>query len=516
MRTGYGLLGHEGIRDRTRVTMTRAVTATVTAATASAAEITGTIPIPQLSLDISDSPSDTLRQGAETIEQEIKTDNPSSSLSEEPDDIFEDVVNVLDVAEAAELGESTALAPTAIISSPKKSMSWPPSQHEYLQSNQCEDRDGMSAISARVVRISFLLQAWVRLWLMMSAFAIIVSSFSILLFLRLMGIAVTHLSAGAIASPVIAALTLLAIHSIIILDGDGGAAGGAALRGGGTRSILALGRRPIIILALLNTIILSMKLDAEELWATGSSTSAYVLCIMKSSWVVALGPLWIALALVEGVFLRMLWENRTGQSCITSCWGSFYNAIQCLGCGGCETYGRDRRSRRCSRPTSEIHARRHSSREDRTVSYYSLRRRAVLTSCQRAAASAIAGGLIFLTLAMLGCAIRNKKDPTGSWAIPLTMCLASVGEGLVGAGLWRLARENAQGMRGGLPPAAKPLPVLYSEREGGWIVGPADPPTISVFLLGEVTLRQEGACSSVGRLTGGADSGDNQRRAPGF
>lgn len=46
-------------------------------------------------------------------------------------------------------------------------------------------------------------------------------------------------------------------------------------------------------------------------------------------------------------------------------------------------------------------------------------------------------------------------------------------------------------MRGPLPAEAKPLPVFYSDRYGGYIVGPPDPPMVTIFLLGDVTLRQE-------------------------
>ena len=61
----------------------------------------------------------------------------------------------------------------------------------------------------------------------------------------------------------------------------------------------------------------------------------------------------------------------------------------------------------------------------------------------------------------------------------------------VGAGFVSLASAYDRMLRGPLPPIVKPLPLLFSEREGGWVVGPPDPPVVSVFLLGDVVLRQE-------------------------
>lgn len=65
-------------------------------------------------------------------------------------------------------------------------------------------------------------------------------------------------------------------------------------------------------------------------------------------------------------------------------------------------------------------------------------------------------------------------------------------------------------MRGPLPPVAKPLPVIYSDRDGGWIAGPPDPPVVSIFLLGDVTLRQEGFGWGVDGVGVGRVEGDSE------
>lgn len=390
------------------------------------------------------------------------------------------------------------------------------------------ERDSMSAVSARAVRISYLLQTWVRLWLTMSAFAIVVGVLLLLLFMRFCGISSKYLSASAIASPAIIALAAMAVHSFIMLDGDGGTGGGAALRSGGSRSFLALGRRPIIILALIFSSLLVSKLDAEEIINTGRTPKVLQAVSNRLSWAMALTPIWIAAALVEGVYLRALWESRTGQNCVSFFLGSpegrcrarWFGSSCCLGCSVCCLPGlrwgivnpsesdmsarkipeRDR-SDSNSRPDGRSTQRRFSfHHQQRGVSFYSnIRWRAVLTPSQRAAAAAIAGGILFVVIALVACCLRKGQTMTPSWAIPSSMLAAALGEGLIGAGLWRLVMENCGAIRGGVPPAAKPLPVLYSEREGGWVVGPADPPMVFIFLLGAVMLRQEGSSGNTGR-----------------
>lgn len=61
----------------------------------------------------------------------------------------------------------------------------------------------------------------------------------------------------------------------------------------------------------------------------------------------------------------------------------------------------------------------------------------------------------------------------------------------VGAGFVRLASAHDRAMRGPLPPVVEPLPVLFSDRHGGWVVGAPDPAVVPVFLLGDVVLRPE-------------------------
>lgn len=379
---------------------------------------------------------------------------------------------------------------------------------------------GLSAISARAVRISFLLQSWIRLWLTMVGFAVIAGLFMVLFLLRLLGLSVRSLPASAIASPVLAALSLLVLHAIVVLDGNGGTGGGAAIRAGGTRSALALGRRPVVVLALLCATIMVLKFDAHEVLLLGGVPSTVGVWAYKTPWPLALTPLWVLVVLVEGVYLRALWENRTGVSLSTFLWGvgggSACGAfgVSCCLCGGdgCCPEG----SPRGRQPT------RHSFRlgpeegraggagggaggGGRVFCSSCIRRRAVLTQKQDDAAVYLAAGILFIAAAVAACATRDEDDqtPRRSWVVPITVLAALVGEALVGTGLWKLVCEYAHRMRGGLPPVRKPLPVFFSEREGGWTVGPSDPAVVSIFLLGEVTLRPEGVCGRGGGTAGG-------------
>lgn len=419
------------------------------------------------------------------------------------------------------VGTSESGGAGSIVTEKPSAIRSPDDQQLQHQLNLWADRDpGMSAVAARAVRISFLLQAWVRLWLTMSAFVFFMLILMLLLFLRFMGVSAEYLPASAVASPALGALILLAAHSILMLDGDGGTAGGAALRGGGSRSLLAMGRRPIIVLTLICALLLCAKLDSEEVTLAGGELKWYQVFAFRMSWPVALSPLWIAAALVEGVYLRALWENRTGKNCATyfSDWFSV-GAGCCPGCCNCPSDclpGRRRRLANSGSRSRSYNLRQSFRDRQRTISYYSnIRRRAVLTASQRAAAAAISGGVLFIVLAMVLCAIRKDKDRTASWAIPMTMLVAAAGVGFVGVGIWRLVWDHCRSMRGGLPPAAKPLPVLFSEREGGWVVGPADPPMASIFLLGDVTLRQErlmgpaahGGGSGGGNASNGGEGG---------
>lgn len=417
-------------------------------------------------------------------------------------------------------GEGVYSPPPPVFSETKKlPAGFLPGTHE--QGHDWREPDGMVAVSARAVRISYLLQAWVRLWLAMSGFAIVAGVLMLLLFVRFLGVSAKDLPSSVIASPAIFALSALAVHSLIILDGTGGTTGSAALRGGGRCSSLALGRRPIIVLSLICATIISAKLDAEDVINVGGTPPYFLATCNRLSYAAAFTPLWLAAFLVEGVYLRALWESRTGQSCVSFVlrsgkegdWGWMSPCRRlcscCLRLGDCDSnavvggggggYGRGRRSTdrdgRRRPPSRRIGQQRRTSfhQTERRVSFYSAaRRRAVLTPSQRAAAAAISGGILFIVIAMVGCSLRRGMTETASWAVPMTMLMAAAGEGLLGAGLWRLAQEHCHALRGGVPEPAKPLPVLYSEREGGWIVGPGEPPTVSIFLLGEVLLRQEG------------------------
>ena len=70
-----------------------------------------------------------------------------------------------------------------------------------------------------------------------------------------------------------------------------------------------------------------------------------------------------------------------------------------------------------------------------------------------------------------------------------------------------MAVAHEREMRGPLPRAAKPLPIFFSDRHGGWVAGPPDPPVVSIFLLGDVILRQEGFGWGVGDGGGGVGGG---------
>lgn len=364
-------------------------------------------------------------------------------------------------------------------------------------------------MAARAVRMNFLLQAWIRLWLSMVFFSVAAGLFVLLLMLRFLGLSMQALPVTAVTSPVVAALVILALHSIIMLDGGGG--GGVS--GNGTRSRpWSVGRRPVIFLALLGVVLLIMKLSSIEHMTAGLKPSMIGLCFYRLGWTYVLVPVWIICALLEAVYLRALWENWTGESltsvicgraggegsiicCRSSCcWPGVDGSCKCpggwRGGGGGSGVGPSGRLR------YRFNARRRGEAE---VSYTScIRRRAALTPSQRAAAACLSAGVFCLSVAIVSVATRNQADDVSSWSIPITTLAAASGVAMVGAGLGRLAAAYCGEMRGVLPPLTKPLPLFYSEREGGWVVGPADPPTVPIFLLGDVTLRQEGVLSGLG------------------
>lgn len=345
---------------------------------------------------------------------------------------------------------------------------------------------------ARAVRISFLLQSWVRLWLTMLGFLVVVTVFTSLLFLRLLGVASRYLTTFVVASPVLVSLFFLGLHSFVMMDGNGGWGGGAAIRGGGTRSALALGRRPIIFLAFVGATLFVLKIDGNERIVKDGAFRVLEGWTESTPWMFLLGPLWLTFLLIEGVFLRALLENWTGKSLVSTVfgcgrggnWGSCL-LVFFIGMGeACKCTGENHEEPLLSYPTS-------------------IRRRAVLTPSQHAAAAYLVGGTLCVTLAVLAVGARYEWKYASDWSVPFIMATAAVGICFIGMGLWQLSVAHCREMKGPLPPPARPLPIRYSEQEGGWTVGPADPPTVSIFLLGEVTLRQED-CT-------GNDSGDLER-----
>ncbi|CAM9565027.1 unnamed protein product [Scytosiphon promiscuus] len=125
-----------------------------------------------------------------------------------------------------------------------------------------------------------------------------------------------------------------------------------------------------------------------------------------------------------------------------------------------------------------------------------------LNPSQRTAAAAIAGGVFLLTMSVVSVTVGSTKKQA-DWGVSITIVTAAAGLGMSGAGIRRLALAYYHELRGPLPPITKPLPIFYSDRDGGWTVAPPDPPIVSIFLLGDVTLRQEGFGWGVGGGVGG-------------
>lgn len=350
---------------------------------------------------------------------------------------------------------------------------------------------------ARATRVSCLLQAWVRLWLSMAIFSVTLSVFAVLMSLRIFGVPASSLSTGAIASPGLAALSLLALHSVVMLDGERGSGGGATNREGGARSRLGLNRRPLIVLSLLCVSLVVAKLDSAERYSQGKSLSSLGRLAAGMPWWCAFSPLWVMVALVEAVYLIALWENQAQESIASTLMGGAGGAPGCLtGCGDCEGCpgwgGAGAGKRRATRASGHHRYGPRAERRHRetAVSYSSsVRRRVELTTRQRAAAASLVAGILCLALAVLAVALRTK--PAISWSVPMTMLTAAAGMALVGGGLGQMAAAFCSRIHGPLPVMTKPLPVFFCERLGGWVAGPPDPPTVSIFLLGEVTLRQE-------------------------
>ncbi|CAM9734990.1 unnamed protein product, partial [Ectocarpus sp. 8 AP-2014] len=399
----------------------------------------------------------------------------------------------------------------------------------------------------RAVRVSVLLQAWLRLWLTMAAFGVTLSVFMILLSLRLLGVSSHYLPAFWIASPGLLTLTLLALHSLVILDGSGGYGGAPVLRVGGNRLVVVLGRRPVILLTLLAAVLVVLKIDSV---AGGSGTVMEAMEMVH--WGYVFLPLWVIVCMLETVYLGALWENYTRRS--LTCPGLFggvrdlrglgglgYWFCCCLGggggyagdggeSGGChwqwrrtwwsgEKYGDNDFEDPLVSDDDEYEGKQQQQQQQQQqqvagegtsgkfggfgrespptdaeayVSYSSpVRQRVELTPSQRAAAITISAGAILLTACLVSLMV-GSNDEKADWGVPLTMVTATTGFGMVGAGVRKLALAHDRRMRGPLPPFTKPLPVFFSDLHGGWIAGPPDPPVVSIFLLGDVRLRQEG------------------------
>eukprot|EP00752_Nemacystus_decipiens_P007584 g6776.t1 len=416
----------------------------------------------------------------------------------------------------------------------------------------------------REVQVSFLLQAWLRLWATMVFFAVVLIVFMTLLSLRLFGF--EGVSAGWIGSPCIFALVVLGLHSLLLLDGSGGVGGGPVMRGGGNRLVVGLGRRPVILLTLVSSVLVVLKIDSAAFDSSSNSGSLWAVTVLvgKVHWGFVFFPLWIMLFLLEVVYIVSLWENHAGVSlarslgvsggskggeyggggvvggpdgggpccCIKdNVTGSFsldsprrwwwcrrrgsgekgeYERLDAddtgsAGGGGQQQHGARGGSRAAELRRREQHQRHAPAGEGATACLAYpiggsgggggggggfLRRRVELTPSQRAAASSIAAGLFLLTMTVISVTVGSSREQA-SWGIPATFVTAAAGLALVGAGFVSLASAYDRMLRGPLPPIVKPLPVVYSEPDGGWIVGPPDPPVVSVFLLGDVVLRTE-------------------------
>ncbi|CAB1113105.1 unnamed protein product [Ectocarpus sp. CCAP 1310/34] len=431
---------------------------------------------------------------------------------------------------------STAARP----SPPTAGLKWPQAPPATTSGGGEGKGDGHRS-AQRAVRVSVLLQAWLRLWLTMAAFGVTLSVFMILLSLRLLGVSAHYLPAFWIASPGLLALTLLALHSLVILDGSGGYGGAPVLQVGGNRLVVVLGRRPIILLTLLAAVLVVLKIDS---FAGGSGVVMEAMEMVH--WGYALLPLWVIVCMLEAVYVGALWENYTRRSLtfpglfggvrdLRGLGGLGYWFCCCLGGrggyagdggkgGGChwqwrrtwwsgekngdddfedplvkdydEYEGKQQQQQVAGGGTSGKFggAGRESPPTDAQAyaSYSSpVRQRVELTPSQRAAAITISVGTILLTACLVSL-ISGSTDEKANWGVPLTMIAATTGFGMVGAGVRKLALAHDRRMRGPLPPFTKPLPVFFSDQHGGWIAGPPDPPVVSIFLLGDVRLRQEG------------------------
>lgn len=436
------------------------------------------------------------------------------------------------------------------------------------------------AIYARAVRVSFLLQSNVRLWLAMLGFAIVVGLVVILLLLRLLGVPADNLSTGLIASPALVALVFLILHSFIMLDGSGGKVGSAAVRGGDARTSLALGRRPVLILAFICVCTLALKLNSAERISYGLSVSSLARLAAGLPWQYVLCPVWILAALLEGVYLRVLLESWAGRRLLSGwylgCGGgcdsgddretrstgsSISSVCCCFSCFKSYSYEDDADKRKAETfwdgreesdraPPSDLSSSSSSARSPRDArtrrsqedlprvrgylpslsspAFFTKRDRetkmsekdadtveaatamaeqgpivsipsfstpiqwrAELTRTQRAAAAHFVGGVLCVTLSLIAVTLRYDGKDQSSWGVPATMTIAAAGVGLVGGGLRRLAQEYCDEMRGPMPPEFTPVPVVYSPQQGGWVFAPMKNPTVTMFLLGEVRLRQE-------------------------
>lgn len=364
-------------------------------------------------------------------------------------------------------------------SPPTPGLKWP--QAPPATTSGGGEGEGDSDRSAqRAVRVSVLLQAWLRLWLTMATFGVTLSVFMILLSLRLLGVSAHYLPAFWIASPGLLALALLALHSLAILDGSGGYGGAPVLRVGGNRLVVVLGRRPIILLTLLAAVLVVLKMDS-----VAGGSGAVMEAMEMVHWGYVFLPLWVIICMLEAVYLGALWESYTRRSLtfpglfggvrdLRGLGGLGYWFCCCLGgrggyagdggeSGEChwqwrrtwwsgEKYGHDDFEDPLVSDDDEYEGKQQqqqvagggtsgkfggAGREspptdaEAYVSYSSpVRQRVELTPSQRAAAITISAGTILLTACLVSI-IVGSNDKKANWGVPLTMITATTGFGMV-------------------------------------------------------------------------------------
>ncbi|CBJ32897.1 expressed unknown protein [Ectocarpus siliculosus] len=440
-----------------------------------------------------------------------------------------------------------AASAAARSSPPTPGLKWPKAPPATTSSGGGEGEGDSHRSAQRAVRVSVLLQAWLRLWLTMAAFGVTLSVFMILLSLRLLGVSSHHLTAFWIASPGLLALTLLALHSLVILDGSGGYGGAPVLRVGGNRLVVVLGRRPVILLTLLAAVLVVLKIDS-----VAGGSGAVMEAIEKVHWGYVFLPLWVIVCMLETVYLGALWENYTRRSLtfpglfggvrdLRGLGGVGYWFCCCLGGrrgyagdggenGGChwqwrrtwwsgEKYGDGDSEDPLVSDDDEYEGKQQQQQQQQqqqvagggtsgkfggfgrespptdAEAYVScsspVRRRVELTPSQRAAAITISAGAILLTACLVSL-IVGSNDEQADWGVPLTMVTATTGFGMVLLELQALPSPKLEKLDG----SELEDPTFSKEEKEVGI-----PPTLNMFPVGYPT-----------ELRG--DRGLRKRRAP--